>query len=117
MDRGELVAQLSGLGLDDAEYLVPGFHDLPGSPEEYYYLRPAGDGWEVGVHERGADHPHATFATEHDACLHLHGLLAGRLGRGAESISIEELQARGEESRRIAREQLRRSSPNPPTDR
>lgn len=109
MDRSELVAELCRLGLNEAEYVVPGFHDLPGSAEEYYYLRPAGDGWVVGVHERGEDHPNATFASEHDACVHLFGLLSGRAGRAARPMSVEDVQDGGEESRRLAWEQFRRS--------
>ncbi|CAM02237.1 hypothetical protein SACE_2959 [Saccharopolyspora erythraea NRRL 2338] len=111
VNRSELVARLRRLGLDGAEYVVPGYHDLPGSPEEYYYLRPGGGGWEVGVHERGRDRPSATFATEDEACGYLHGLLADRAGRAEQThpMSADELRVRSEEAQRTAWRQYRQS--------
>ncbi|MEU7243011.1 hypothetical protein ACI2L4_35905 [Streptomyces sparsogenes] len=103
MDRRELVRALRADRVPDALYDIPGVHDIPVQPDAYYFLRPARDGWEVGLRERSRDRDTSWFGTEDAACRELRAKLTALPpppGGGRERV--EDVLAHGEEIRRSA---------------
>ncbi|WP_016909397.1 hypothetical protein [Streptomyces xiaopingdaonensis] len=76
MDRRDLRAALSAVGVPDGYYVIEGVHQPTPTPPDFLYLRRGHDGrWETGVYERGLHHPVTRHRTEHEACVHLLRLL------------------------------------------
>jgi hypothetical protein len=75
MNRNELVESLRRDGVPDALYDLPGVHTVPIQLDAYFFLRPVGDAWVVGLRERSQDEVLSRFATEAEACRDLHDRL------------------------------------------
>lgn len=82
MDAQELASALRQAGVADGYYWIEGVHEPTPAPPDFAYLRRERAGerekegaWEVGVHERGQDHPVARGLAEPEACGRLLSLL------------------------------------------
>lgn len=77
MDRGQVRAALRAAGLPDESFQFPGVHESTPTPTDFWFLRPAGCGWEIGAYERGRYTVRERFATEAAACARLYTVLTG----------------------------------------
>ncbi|WP_019709434.1 hypothetical protein [Streptomyces xinghaiensis] len=75
MDRRELVRVLREERVPDAFYDIPGVRDIPSPSDAYFFLRPAPDGWAVGLRQRSGDQDVRAFSSEDEACRELLGRL------------------------------------------
>jgi hypothetical protein len=72
MDRRSVVGALRAAGVADQLYVIEGVHEQAPVPPDFYFLRPSGANWEVGVYERGQYEVTDRFADEDDACARLY---------------------------------------------
>lgn len=75
MDSYELVESLRRAGVPEALYDLPGVHPVPVQLDAYFFLRPEGDAWVVGLREHSQDEVLSRFATEAEACRALYDRL------------------------------------------
>ncbi|WP_199442325.1 hypothetical protein [Umezawaea beigongshangensis] len=78
MDRRSVVGALRAAGVADRLYVVEGVHEQVPVPPDFYFLRPGGPGWEVGVYERGRYEVIDRLADEGDACASFYRHLVRR---------------------------------------
>ncbi|MFI9649129.1 hypothetical protein ACIHAA_22855 [Streptomyces sp. NPDC052040] len=103
MNRTELADRLRSAGVPDPLYEITGVHAVPLQPDAYYFLRPEGARWAVGLRERSRDTDVRHFATEAEACAHLHHLLTRVPPPSSEAAEpLERLLADPEEIQRQA---------------
>jgi hypothetical protein len=78
MDRRQLAAALLAAGLPPDSFQIADAHTSDPLPTDFWFLRPAADGWEVGVFERGDYDVRLRFATETAAASWLYRTLTGK---------------------------------------
>ncbi|NJQ02358.1 hypothetical protein [Streptomyces zingiberis] len=109
MDRRELVRTLREERVPDAFYDIPGVHDIPFQSDAYFFLRPAPEGWAVGLRQRSEDQDVRLFPAEDAACRDLLGRLTTLPSPPPDGTSrAEEVLADADEIQRRAREDVER---------
>jgi hypothetical protein len=79
LDERGLRAALDQAGVPEADYVINTRHAPPlRRSGDHYYLDPQGQGWLVGVHERGQDRPLRRFTDQAAAFRFLYDRLTPR---------------------------------------
>ncbi|MEV4416564.1 hypothetical protein [Catellatospora sp. NPDC049609] len=76
-DRHVLVTALLESGQPPESFQVPGVHEHVPIPTDFWFLRPAGDRWELGHYERGVHDVRETVDNEGVACTRFYELVTG----------------------------------------
>ncbi|MEV0458576.1 hypothetical protein [Catellatospora methionotrophica] len=72
-----LVTALLEAGQPPESFQVPGVHEHVPIPTDFWFLRPAGGGWELGYYERGVYDVREVLPAEAVACTRLYELVTG----------------------------------------
>ncbi|GAA1414562.1 hypothetical protein ACFQZ4_41065 [Catellatospora coxensis] len=76
-DRHVLVTALLETGQPPESFQVPGVHEHVPIPTDFWFLRPAGERWEIGSYERGVYDVREILDTEAAACTRFYEVLTG----------------------------------------
>ena len=76
-DRHVLVTALLEAGQPPESFEVPGVHEHVPIPTDFWFLRPAGERWELGYYERGVYDVREVLPGEAAACTRFYELVTG----------------------------------------
>ncbi|RDI63962.1 hypothetical protein [Nocardia pseudobrasiliensis] len=77
MDRRQLTTALLEAGLPPESFQITGIHSHEPVPTDFWFLRPAPSGWDVGMFERGTYEVREHFPTEPEATAWLYQTMTG----------------------------------------